>query len=85
VAVHLGRQLRDALAQGVGEFGEPRVLIQKPHELFRLLGGKRLPLFACLGERFTVLGVGVGVGLVAVRLPRLRQAGSAERRRRLAS
>ncbi len=71
--VHLFGECYDALAQIFCEFRELCVLLDEDHQLGGLLGGETHPFFIVDGEGFTVLGIGLGMGFVAIRLPGLRQ------------
>ena len=66
----LGERL-DAFAQRLGDFGQLGVLADQFEEMGRLFRRQFLPLFAGLREVFAVLRIGIGMGLVAIRLARL--------------
>ncbi len=71
--VNFGGQVGDFLAQVLGQFGQLRVLLHQLQELGRLLRGQREPLRILHVERLAMERIGLRMGLVAVRLPRLRQ------------
>ena len=56
----------DALGEGFDDLGELSVLMHQLEEMFGLLGGEVLALFAGTGEIFAVLGICLGMGLVTV-------------------
>ena len=61
----------DSLAHGLGDFGQLGVLPHQDEEIRRLGRSHGFALFAGVGEVFAMLGVRIGVGLVAVRLASL--------------
>ena len=67
-------ELFDALTQLLADLGEPRVLLHELDDLGRLFRRQFLSLDARLRERLAVLGVGVGVRLVAIGLPGLGES-----------
>ena len=67
----LGERL-DPFAHGLGDFGQRGVLPHQDEEIGRLGCGQGFALFAGVGEIFAVLRIGIGVGLVAICLARLR-------------
>ena len=71
--MHFAGERLDALAQLVGDLRQPGVLLEQRHQLRPLFGGQGHALFVRRGEVFPMLRVGIGMGLVAVRLPGLRQ------------
>ncbi len=71
--VHCSRKALDPLTQLPGKLGELGILLEQLHELFRLLQGECLALFARCRERLAVPGVGIGERFVAVCLTCLCQ------------
>ncbi len=61
----------DALGEGFGNFGEFGILADELEKLLGLAGSELLPLFAGAGEFFAVLGICIGMGLVAICLASL--------------
>ena len=62
----------DSLAHGLGDLGELGVLTHQHEETSSLGSGQGFALLAGVGEIFAVLGIGIGVGFIAVRLASLR-------------
>lgn len=71
--MHLGGEVGDLLAEFLGQLGELGVLMHKLDELGGLLGGHGELLCILFGYFLAMQGVGIGMDLVAVGLPRLRQ------------
>ena len=61
----------DALGEGLGDFSKFGVLADELEQVVGLLGCELLPLFAGTGKIFAVLGIRIGMRLVAVRLASL--------------
>ena len=70
-AVHLNGQRLNTLTQLFYEFGQLCILFEQLHYLASLLSSQRLALFSGQSKGFSMLGVGIGMCLIAVCLSRL--------------
>ena len=71
--MHFSRQGLNPSTQFLHTLGQHQILLQQRQHLGALLEGEALLLRTRGGEGLTVLDVGLGLGLVAVGLPGLRQ------------
>jgi len=73
LTVHFAGEGLNALAQLVGDLGQFCVLLEQFHHSYTLFGRQRQPQVIGPGKVFAMLGVGIRVGFVAIRLAGLRQ------------
>ena len=66
--VHLNGQCFDSLTHLLDKLGQLGVLLEKFHDLTGLPFGQYLALFCCLSKGFSMLGIGLGMSFVPVRL-----------------
>lgn len=71
--MHLGREQFNPLAERLRHGGQFGILAHHFHEERGLLVGHFLAFLAGFGEGLAVLGIGIGVGFVAVGLTGLRE------------